>query len=73
MYFPEGLEDTPFSQTETAKRAEPGKLQFCFQPSEILNLTGTIIETGTYGVPSKSQKSFICGGVRQTNHSEVPQ
>ena len=25
-----------------------------------------IFETGAYGVPSKSQKSFICGGVRQT-------
>ena len=29
-------------------------------------LTGAIFETGAYGVPSKSQKSFICGGVRQT-------
>ena len=29
-------------------------------------LTGTFFETGAYGVPSKSQKSFICGGVRQT-------
>ena len=31
-----------------------------------IHLTGTIFETGAYGVPSKSQKSFICGGVRQT-------
>ena len=29
-------------------------------------LTGAIFETGAYGVPSKSPKSFICGGVRQT-------
>ena len=25
-------------------------------------LTGAFFETGAYGVPSKSQKSFICGG-----------
>ena len=30
------------------------------------SLTGAIFETGAYGVPSKSQKSFICGWVRQT-------
>ena len=29
-------------------------------------LTGPIFEIGTYGVPSKSQKLFICGGVGQT-------
>ena len=29
-------------------------------------LTDGIFETGAYGVPSKSQKSFICGGVGQT-------
>ena len=29
-------------------------------------LTDTILETGASGVPSKSQKSFICGGVGQT-------
>ena len=29
-------------------------------------LTRTVFETGAYGVPSKSQKWFICGGVRQT-------
>ena len=29
-------------------------------------LTGDIFETGAYVVPSKSPKSFICGGVRQT-------
>ena len=29
-------------------------------------LTDTIFETGASGVPSKSQKSFICGGVGQT-------
>ena len=29
-------------------------------------LTGAIFEIGAYGVPSKSQKSFICDGVRQT-------
>ena len=27
------------------------------------NLTCAIFETGAYGVPSKSKKSFICGGV----------
>ena len=32
----------------------------------ISKLTGAIFETGAYGVPSKSPKSFICGGVRQT-------
>ena len=31
-----------------------------------LLLTDTIFETGASGVPSKSQKSFICGGVGQT-------
>ena len=31
-----------------------------------VSLTGAIFETGAYGVPSKSPKSFICGGVRQT-------
>ena len=30
------------------------------------HLTDAIFETGASGVPSKSQKSFICGGVRQT-------
>ena len=30
------------------------------------HLTVAIFETGAYRVPSKSQKSFICGGVRQT-------
>ena len=34
--------------------------------SFFIPLTGAIFETGAYGVPSKSQKSFICGGVRQT-------
>ena len=34
-------------------------------------LTGAIFETGAYGVPSKSQKSFICGGVRQTINLEL--
>ena len=29
-------------------------------------LTDAIFETGASGVPSKSQKSFICGGMRQT-------
>ena len=29
-------------------------------------LTGAIFETGAYEIPSKSPKSFICGGVRQT-------
>ena len=29
-------------------------------------LTDTISETGAFGVPSKSQKSFICSGVGQT-------
>ena len=29
-------------------------------------LTDAIFETGASGVPSKSQKSFICGGVGQT-------
>ena len=29
-------------------------------------LTGAIFETGGYGVPSKSQKPFLCGGMRQT-------
>ena len=33
---------------------------------EKTNLTDAIFETGASGVPSKSQKSFICGGVRQT-------
>ena len=28
-------------------------------------ITDSIFETGAYGVPGKSQKSFICGGVRQ--------
>ena len=37
---------------------------FTFEEQE--TLTGAIFETGAYGVPSKSQKSFICGGVRQT-------
>ena len=37
---------------------------FTFEEQE--TLTGAIFETGGYGVPSKSQKSFICGGVRQT-------
>ena len=31
-----------------------------------LLLTDTIFETGASGVPSKSQKPFICGGVGQT-------
>ena len=35
-------------------------------------LTGTIFETGAYGVPSKSPKSFICGGVRQTINLKSP-
>ena len=30
------------------------------------NLTDAISKTGASGVPSKSHKSFICGGVRQT-------
>ena len=32
----------------------------------VITLTGAIFETGGHGVPSKSQKAFICGGVRQT-------
>ena len=32
----------------------------------LLFLTDAIFETGASGVPSKSQKSFICGGVGQT-------
>ena len=35
-------------------------------------LTGAIFETGAYGVPSKSPKSFICGGVRQTINLKSP-
>jgi hypothetical protein len=30
------------------------------------DLTNAIFETGASGVPSKSQKSFICDGMRQT-------
>ena len=30
------------------------------------NTSDTIFETGASRVPSKSQKSFICGGVKQT-------
>ena len=30
------------------------------------NLTDAISKTGASGVPSKSHKSFICGGERQT-------
>ena len=33
---------------------------------EKTNLTDAIFETRASGVPSKSQKSFICGGVRQS-------
>ena len=37
----------------------------CFSlPTDFL--TDAIFESGASGVPSKSQKSFICGGVRQT-------
>ena len=35
-------------------------------------LTGTVFETGAYGVPSKSQRWFICGGVRQTITQKSP-
>jgi len=35
-------------------------------------ITGTIFETGAYGVPSKSPKSFISGGVRQTINLKSP-
>ena len=35
-------------------------------------LTGSIFETGAYWVPSKSQKSSICGGVRQTITWSLP-
>jgi hypothetical protein len=38
----------------------------CHHSETKMTLTGTMFETGAYGVPSKSQKSFICGGVRQT-------
>ena len=31
-----------------------------------MDLTDAIFETGAFRVPSKSQKSFICDGVRQT-------
>jgi hypothetical protein len=34
--------------------------------TKVSNLTDNIFETGASGVPSKSQKSFICGGVKQT-------
>ena len=38
-----------------------------FMIQKVFNpLTDTIFETGASGVPSKSQKSFICGGVGQT-------
>ena len=39
---------------------------------KIICLTGAIFETGAYGVPSKSPKSFICGGVRQTINLKSP-
>jgi len=35
-------------------------------------LTEAIFETGAYGVPSKSPKSFICGKVRQTTNLMSP-
>ena len=38
----------------------------------VLHLTGAIFETGAYGVPSKSPKSVICGGVRQTINLKSP-
>ena len=36
------------------------------------DLTGAIFETGAYGVPSKSPKSFICGRVTQTINLKSP-
>ena len=41
-----------------------------FQLEAFHILTDAIFETGASGVPSKSQKSFICDGTRQTKEWE---
>jgi hypothetical protein len=51
-------------------------LKLCFPHSKLINednpLNSAIFETGAYGVASKSPKSFICGGVRQTINLKSP-
>ena len=48
------------------------KLGKVIEKEEKSILTGAIFETGVYGVPSKSPKSFFCGGVRQTINLKSP-